>query len=180
MMLDIFPRAATPADAPAIAALHAASWQAAYRGDFSDHYLDVECPAERLAVWTERFAAPNPNMVARVLEEDGKRIVGFCCTFYDYDEHGSYLDNLHVAKDYHGWGFGRTLMVDTARQLADRDPNGSFYLVVLTSNQAAIGFYERMGGRFGKVSHRNLAGNTVEVVAVHWTLRDFFRVVGVL
>lgn len=178
MMLNIFPRAAAPTDVAAIAALHAASWQTAYRGDFSDHYLDVTCPAERLEVWTRRFAAADPNMITRVLASEGEQIVGFCCTFYDYDEHGSYLDNLHVLQEYHGHGFGRVLMVDTARQLAERDPDGSFYLVVLTSNTSAIGFYERMGGRFGEVSKRTLAGNEVEVVAVHWQVRSFLESVG--
>ncbi len=178
MMLDIFPRAATRADAPAIASLHARSWQTAYRGDFSDHYLDVICPAERLEVWTQRFAAPNPDMITRVLVADEEEVVGFCCTFFNYDEHGSYLDNLHLAEAYQGMGFGRALMVDTARQLADRDPDGNFYLVVLTSNTAAIGFYERLGGRFGETSQRDLAGNVVEVIAVHWRVRDFLKSVG--
>lgn len=161
-------RHATRADAPAIAALHARSWQLAYRGDFSDHYLDVECPAERLQVWTERFATPNPDMITRVLEDPSGDLIGFCCTFLHYDTNGHYLDNLHVAAEHQGAGHGKRLLLDTANEVNKLDPEGEIYLLVLTSNSPAIAFYERMGGRLGKVSTKDLAGTLVEVVAVHW------------
>lgn len=160
-------RPASSSDAPAIAALHARNWQLAYHGDFPDHYLDVECPSERLEVWTERFARVNPDMITSLVEE-GDNLAGFCCTFFEQDEHGSYLDNLHVAPEYQGQGLGKRLLVDAARRVVERNPEGEIYLVVLTSNKPAIAFYERMGGRFGEISIRNLAGTPVEVIAVHW------------
>lgn len=160
-------RSAVPADAPAIAALHAASWQVAYRGDFSDHYLDVDCPAERLVVWRERFRKPDPGMVV-TLAEEGNRLRGFCCTFLDYDEQGSYLDNLHVAPDTKGQGIGKALLQDAIKQTCKRAADCRLYLWVLTSNQRAIGFYEYLGGRLGNSTTKNLAGNAVTVVRISW------------
>jgi len=170
MPVSLTIRPATPADVPAIAALHARSWQLAYRGDFTDHYLDVECPVERLEVWTNRFAQPNPDMLTTVAEVGGV-IVGFCCTFYAFDAYGSYLDNLHVAPEYQRQGVGKQLLADAARRVAQRDPDGEIYLLVLTSNAQAITFYQRRQGRFGEVKTKDLAGTEVEVVAVHWRVR---------
>ena len=162
-----FLRTARPTDAPAIAALHARNWQQAYRGDLPDHYLDVKCPAERLRTWTERFATPNPKMHCAVFE-DGGRLAGFCCTFDDYDAHGAYLDNLHVADEYRGQGLGEQLLRNAARRVN----NPELYLVVLTSNVAAIRFYERLNARRGAVETRELAGLPVEVVGMHWETAD--------
>ncbi|MBI5268002.1 MAG: GNAT family N-acetyltransferase, partial [candidate division Zixibacteria bacterium] len=54
-------RIATPADAPAIAELHAASWRTAYRGVLSDTYLDGNIIDERTAVWHSRLTSPEPH-----------------------------------------------------------------------------------------------------------------------
>ncbi|MFT7121615.1 MAG: ribosomal protein S18 acetylase RimI-like enzyme [Neolewinella sp.] len=156
-------RTATPNDAPAIAALHARNWQIAYRGDFPAHYLDVECPVERLDVWTKRFANSDPNMLTTIAEKTGK-MVGFCCTFQAQDEHGSYLDNLHVTPEMRGQGLGKILMRDAAK-LVNTD---EIYLFVITTNSSAIGFYEHLGGRLGKTKTINLAGTELEVVSIHW------------
>ena len=40
-----------------IAALHAASWKAAYRGLFADSYLDGDVEYERLRHWRQRIEA---------------------------------------------------------------------------------------------------------------------------
>ena len=44
-----------------IAKLHVKSWQQHYRGDFSDHFLDVEATSEREEVWKDRLTNPSPN-----------------------------------------------------------------------------------------------------------------------
>lgn len=47
-------RVAHPADADAIAGLHAASWRENYRGILSDAFLDGEVEADRAALRQER------------------------------------------------------------------------------------------------------------------------------
>lgn len=138
-------RAAIPSDYRAIAHLHAKSWQDNYRGTFSDHFLDDEVMAERLAVWEERFNDPSENQFVLVAESRDS-LVGFVCAFLDKDpKFGTLLDNLHVRHDCIGKRIGRQLMIETARFLEKKE-RWSMYLWVLTTNKKAINFYRRLGG----------------------------------
>lgn len=89
-------RAMTPRDAAAVAALHAASWRSAYRGIFSDHFLDHEVVQERQQAWRDRLqpqaSATDWGLVA---EDDTGRLVGFAYVMPHHDpDWGDYIDNL--------------------------------------------------------------------------------------
>lgn len=146
-----------------------------YRGAFSDDYLDREAPAERLAVWTERFATPNPKMLVTIAEGEAGAL-GFCCTFLDYSPDGHMLDNLHVRPGLHGQGIGRKLMRDAAQRVSPHDADGEIFLWVLTGNEGAIRFYERLGGRRGRHQQLSLAGNKVDAIMMSWPVRDLLEV----
>src|SRR5690242_14838099 len=97
-------RAATHDDAEAIAHLHAVSWTTAYRGGYSDEFLDGPVWDDRRTFWTNRLADLPDDQYVVVAEENGA-IVGFACvTGAHHAELGSYLDNLHVAPDQHRKG----------------------------------------------------------------------------
>lgn len=89
-------RRALRADAAAIAALHADSWQRHYRGAFSDAFLDGEVEADRAAVWSERFDA-DPAW-------------------------GALLDNLHVVHDRQRGGVGARLLRLSAETVVNHSP----------------------------------------------------------
>ena len=167
-------RHASPADLADIAQLHALSWQRAYRGSFSDHYLDHEAPTERLAVWTDRYAAPNPKMLVTIAEANGK-MAGFCCTFLHYSEDGHMLDNLHVYPGLQGQGIGAKLMQDAATRVSQHDPDGIIFLWVLTDNEGAIRFYERHSGRRGRTKQLDLAGNKVDAIMMSWPVKKLLE-----
>src|SRR6266545_1171398 len=59
-------RLASPADAKAVADLHADSWRRHYRGAYSDAFLDGDVVADRLAVWTARLREHDPRRGRRV------------------------------------------------------------------------------------------------------------------
>lgn len=140
-------RIATTADAEPIARLHARSWQLHYRGTYPDQFLDEEVEADRLEVWTKRYATPNPAQYT-LLAEEGGQLCGFACVFLHYDpEWGVLLDNLHVAPEWKGQGVGRELMQRTAAWAKEQAPDEAYHLLVLAANEAAIKFYDRMGGR---------------------------------
>jgi ribosomal protein S18 acetylase RimI-like enzyme len=136
-------RRAGPADAPAVAHLHADSWRRHYRGAYSDEFLDGDVVADRLAVWSDRLGTADPRRCT-ILAEDGG-LIGFANTFLDHDpEWGALLDNLHVAGSHQRRGIGAQLLALTGEAVAGRS---GLYLWVLEQNAAAQAFYEAHGGR---------------------------------
>jgi ribosomal protein S18 acetylase RimI-like enzyme len=119
-------RPAGPADAEAVAALHADSWRRHYRSAYSDEFLDGDVAADRLAVWTARLRN----------------------TFFDDDPTwGALLDNLHVADGQKRLGIGSRLLALTAKALLERPEPTGLYLWVLEQNREAQAFYEACGGK---------------------------------
>jgi ribosomal protein S18 acetylase RimI-like enzyme len=139
-------RDATLADVATINDIHVSSRRIAYRGQVSDHYLDVAMPAASLADWQRKL----PELLAgagRVLvaQADGEAI-GFVAAFAA-DEQGSvYINNLHARPDRKGMGVGSTLLA-AAAQWARAAGARAMHLKVLETNTPAIAFYESRGWR---------------------------------
>lgn len=139
-------RLAQPADAPAIAALHAASWATAYAHILSPAWLAHELAGDRLRVWAQRFIAPDPTMRVLLAEDEGG-LAGFVCLFLAADpQWGSHVDNLHVRPGLKGQGLGRRLLSAAAQMALDEAPGLGLDLHVYSANMAARGFYTRLGG----------------------------------
>lgn len=139
-------RLAGPADAEAVARLHAESWRRHYRGAYSDSFLDGDVLADRLTVWSERLRDPDPRRCT-ILAEDGG-LAGFANTAFEEDPTwGALLDNLHVAGTHQRRGIGSGLLALTAQALLERAHPTGLYLWVLEQNVAAQAFYEACGGR---------------------------------
>ncbi len=169
-------RAATPADAEAIAALHAASWRSTYRGAMRDAYLDGDVVAERRAVWDERLQAPAPNQYVRVAGTAG-RILGFACAYGGADPRwGTELDNLHVVEGARGQGVGARLLAAIAGWARDTHPDGGLYLWVLDGNAGARRFYARLGGRDAEGDYWQAPdGSALAVRRYVWPRQDLDR-----
>ena len=139
-------RDATLSDLALINDIHVRSRAATYRGQVSDHYLDVLMPAASLQDWQRKL----PQMLAgagRVLvaELDGEAL-GFVCAFAPDAQGSVYINNLHALPQRKGLGAG-TLLLDAVAQWARACGARAMHLRVLESNQAAIGFYESRGWR---------------------------------
>ncbi|MFY7939391.1 MAG: GNAT family N-acetyltransferase, partial [Burkholderiaceae bacterium] len=67
-------RPATLRDAKAIAEIHVASWQQAYKGILSDEHLDSLSLDKRQAFWREAIDLCEPQVV---VVSDGTQIAGF-------------------------------------------------------------------------------------------------------
>jgi ribosomal protein S18 acetylase RimI-like enzyme len=138
-------RVAGPADATAVANLHAESWRRHYRGAYSDAFLDGDVVADRLAVWTDRLREPDPRRCT-ILAEDGS-LVGFANTLFDDDPTwGALLDNLHVAYGHKRRGIASRLLALSAEALMERPERTGLYLWVLEQNVDAQAFYVARGG----------------------------------
>jgi ribosomal protein S18 acetylase RimI-like enzyme len=142
---DLTIRHAGSEDTAAISALHADSWRRHYRGAYADAYLDGDVVGDRLEVWTQRLAAPDPTTVTLVAEEIGA-FVGFVHVAFDADPHwGSLVDNLHVVWARKRGGIGTSLLSAAARAVVEHG-TGGLYLWVLEQNTAAQAFYGARGG----------------------------------
>lgn len=140
-------RWAVPTDWEAIAALHAASWQTAYRGILSDEYLDHQAIAERRAKWEARLLQAVPPRTAIVLAEASGHLLGFCSVILDeHEQYGALIDNLHVHPTEKGRGLGRQLLSHAATWAEARRPGTGLYLFVFAANTSARAFYRHLGG----------------------------------
>ena len=154
-------RVAQPRDAEALAQLHARSWRASFRGEFTDAFLDGDLPGERLRVWRGRLDRPPENQFVQ-LALQGANLVGFVCAYGAHDSHwGSFIDNLHVADAAKKTGIGSSLMRQAGAWLTSLYPDQGVYLLVLASNSAARRFYERLGGQNAEVFTTETHGSAV-------------------
>ncbi len=159
-------RPAVAPDVAAIAALHVASWQAAYRGIYSDHFLDQEAPAERLAYWTGVLASDRFR-IALVAEDQGA-IIGICLALKD-EEHGfdALIDTLHVAPDRRGARLGAVLLGAVVAELIAADCQ-SMFLWVFENNHPARRFYQRLGAEVQDAGTFEVYGSVVHDMKCVW------------
>jgi ribosomal protein S18 acetylase RimI-like enzyme len=134
-------------DAAAIAKLHAESWRRHYRGAYSDHYLDSELDAERLAVWTKRLARSDGDTVTLIARHENQP-VGFVHAQFDADPvWGTLIDNLHVTRGLQRMKVGSRLLDAAARRVIEQRSEQAVYLWVLQQNRSAQAFYLSRGGQ---------------------------------
>ena len=137
-------RDAALSDVDLINDIHVRSRRVTYRGQVSDHYLDVAMPEASLADWRRKL----PELLAGagyvvIAQADGAP-VGFVCAFAR-DARGSvYINNLHALPERKGLGVG-TALLDAAAHWACTLGARAMHLRVLESNKPAIGFYEARG-----------------------------------
>lgn len=139
-------RPAAPDDAQAIARVHVASWNAAYRGVIADEALD-ELTEERLAPeWRQEIEGDEAAVA--VVEEDGR--------VFGYSRYGPGRDDdldpattaeiygFYVHPDAWGRGAGRALMEHVTADLRGRG-FARAVLWVVQVNERAQRFYRGVG-----------------------------------
>jgi GNAT superfamily N-acetyltransferase len=166
-------RIAAAGDVEPIALLHAASWRATYRGMYSDAYLDGDLVADRLAVWSRRFAERTDDQHLLVAVDAGA-LLGFAYACGEADDRwGTLVDNLHVRLDDHRRGLGRTLLAACAAWSAGRYPGRPLHLWVLDGNTNARAFYEHVGGRQeDSDTHEAPGGGMITALRIVWPTVD--------
>jgi ribosomal protein S18 acetylase RimI-like enzyme len=137
-------RPATVADAPAMGQLVVRAWQAAYRGQMPDDYLNGLRAEERAAYWDGVLRREDRRGVILVAERDGE-VVGFAAAGPSPDPQGAgELYAINVDPDHWGGGGGRALLGAAQAEL-DRMGLAESVLWVLPGNARARRFYERAG-----------------------------------
>jgi len=165
-------RAATAADADAVADLLTESWQDSYAALLPAELLHDRLPGLHRAMWRDHFAAPRPGIVLLAEGEDGPR--GFCATWLDGAE--AYVDNLHLRPGLRGGGLGRALL---GRAVAAVGAS-RVALTIIDGNEGARRFYERLGGVAAEAADAVLHGAPTRHRRIAWAdARVLLRACGV-
>ena len=137
-------------DVEAIAALHLASWWAAYKGLLPDDFLSGITLESRITRWRQALDPSASPLTETVVADGGGTVVGVC-SFGPRREPASEtvgeIYALHVRPDVTRRGLGQALLDKALRRLAARGC-GSSVLWVLRDNANARRFYEAQGWAF--------------------------------
>ena len=140
-------RQATPKDAPQLAEIHVRAWQAAYRGQLDDDYLDGLEVQGRLEQHRRSLDEPRAGWRTWLAEDDG-RTVGFAVTGpsedADAERTTAEVYAIYLEPDRVGTGLGRGLFSHAIDDLRERGFD-SVTLWVLETNDRARRFYEIAG-----------------------------------
>ncbi|MHB8295729.1 MAG: GNAT family N-acetyltransferase [Acidimicrobiales bacterium] len=140
-------RRAVPGDEHAVAEVHVASWQMAYRGLLPDAYLVRLDPVERAKRYS--FAADGADAPLTAVAVEGERICGFATVGPARDPDSGDAGELYaiyVDPSWWGRGVGRALIGDARRLLAEGGHTEAL-LWVLAGNFRAECFYRDDGWR---------------------------------
>jgi ribosomal protein S18 acetylase RimI-like enzyme len=146
-------RPATPSDADGIAHLHVTSWRETYEGMLPKEMLASMDVGSRRSIWTSVLSNASPTSANTALILEGNhQAVGFCA-FGDQRslelEAAGYdgeIGAIYILAAAQGFGGGQLLMNRAASLLSERGKK-SVSVWVLSENQKARRFYERLGGR---------------------------------
>jgi ribosomal protein S18 acetylase RimI-like enzyme len=162
-------RHARTGDAPDLGLLHVRAWQAAYRGQMPDGFLDGLRPEDRQAGWERALGRDRTHDPVLVAERDG-RVVGFVVLRAAEDPHGAgELAAINVDPDHWGTGAGRALLAAAHEELA-RLGYREAVLWVLPGNRRARRFYE-IAGWVADGAERNIELSGVTVPEVRYRRR---------
>ncbi len=155
-------RRAEIADAGRIADVHDAAWRQAYRGIIPGKDLE-RMIARRGPLWWKR--ALDRHTAVLVLEVGG-RVVGYATLGPNRMRmlpQAGEIYEIYLDPDHQGLGFGK-LLFEAARAELRRYGLASFSVRVLSDNEPAIAFYERLGGRIVAETGERIGEATLPLV----------------
>jgi len=165
---DIFARmeiqVATLEDCRAIAEVHVASWQRAYRGILPEQYLASLAVVEREAMW-RRMVEQQPSHL--LLAHASGQVVGFVAFGASRDDDApsdqAEIWAIYVKPESWSSGAGRALWLEALRRIV-AEGYKSVSLWVISGNERAVRFYERAGFVVDRESRKSfeLGGTTLE------------------
>ena len=165
-------RVATEADLPAVAQIHIASWQDAYKGVIPDALLANRSVAGSLGGWRSTLAKYPANITVAASQVGVIR--GFCCAgpVVDAVRSSSFafeIYALHVSPDSRQQGIGAALLRDAFARARDRERMNSAIVWTLRDLLLSRRFYEREGGKVVKSGVWTIGEFTLPEVAYGWT-----------
>ena len=168
-LLDYAISPAGPADAPDLAAVHVRSWRETYPGLLPQAALDRMNVAAHARRFRLELMRAQPGRVT-LLAEGADGAVGYVSgALAKADRKGADAEvfTLYVLRKAQRVGVGEALLRSAARVL-EAEGAKSLMLFVLSRNERARGFYERLGGEaFAEVASRGWGAGLTET-AYRW------------
>ncbi|HDR9582220.1 TPA: GNAT family N-acetyltransferase [Burkholderia stabilis] len=138
-------RAATSADAPVIAGIHVASWQATYAGIMPAPFLAGLSVEKRTAAWRHALDAGRPRVALAFIENEPTGWIAYGPTRdTDKDRAWGEIEAIYLHPSRCGQRIGTALVDHACRSLHDAG-HAWVSLWVLVANRRATAFYEREG-----------------------------------
>jgi ribosomal protein S18 acetylase RimI-like enzyme len=142
-------RPATVHDAQALAVVRVRSWQATYRGQVPQEYLDALDPIQGRPAWEQWIQSDRPPAGTLVLHHPIDGVIGYVHVSPSRDPDTDPLtvgevQAIYLLPEYWGQGIGKMLMNAGLRRLAEAGYREAD-LWVLETNHRARRFYEATG-----------------------------------
>lgn len=161
--LTISIRRARSEDAAALSGVFDAAWREAYLGVIPGIALERMMARRGPRWWLSTIGRGRPLVVLDVAETVAGYVSYGRCRDRSLPAEGE-IDELYLAPEYQGLGFGTRLFKAVRNDLSDR---GIKRLAVwaLSENARARAFYERLGGRIVAETSDRVSGSSLTKVA---------------
>lgn len=161
--LTISIRRARSEDAAALSGVFDAAWREAYLGVIPGVALDRMMARRGPRWWLSTIGRGRPLVVLDVAETVAGYVSYGRCRDRSLPAEGE-IDELYLAPEYQGLGFGTRLFRAVRNDLADR---GVKRLAVwsLADNERARAFYARLGGKIVAETSERVCGSSLTKVA---------------
>jgi GNAT superfamily N-acetyltransferase len=118
----------------------------------------------------ESFFSDSPNVFCDLVETDDDVVAGFAVWFLNYSTwtgtHGIFLEDLFVAPEFRGHGYGKALLVHLAQECVAKGYHRLKWSV-LDWNQPSIDFYRSIGAEsMDEWTEFRLTGEALSTLAV--------------
>ena len=176
-LLDYAISPAGPGDAAELGRVHVRAWRETYTGVLPQAALNRMSPAAHARRFRHELLNAQPGRVTLIAEDAEEAVAYVSGALLKGDGRGADAEvfTLYVVRAAQGVGVGRALLTASARVLRAEGAK-SLMLFVLTPNERARGFYERMGGEaFAEVASRGWGEGLTET-AYRW--RDIGTLAG--
>jgi ribosomal protein S18 acetylase RimI-like enzyme len=156
-------RRAKSEDAAALSSVFDAAWREAYLGIIPSVTLERMISRRGPRWWLSTIGRGRPLVVLEV----GETVAGYVsygrCRDRSLPADGE-IDELYLAPEYQGVGFGKRLFRAVRNDLLDRDIK-RIAVWSLSDNERACSFYQRMGGKRIKETSERIGGTSLSKTA---------------
>ncbi|HTW93444.1 MAG TPA: GNAT family N-acetyltransferase [Tepidisphaeraceae bacterium] len=156
------------ADVVSVAHVHIAAWQTAYRGILPDAFL-ASLSQEKHEERHRRYLA-KPGTIHFVAELPQHEVVGFVMGGTERSGDGKYRGEMYaiyLLAEHRRRGIGAALARRWAQTLRDGGINSAL-VWVLSDNQPAAAFYQRLGARELRQQPIDIGGISLRETAYGW------------